>query len=258
MEGSPQMPSVLVIDKDPLQLELTALLLKRDNHQPLTTADPEEAIDLLGSESVDMVVLETSMHRHDGYRFGQQVRQLKPHMPILVVSERQDEEHVVRSLLAFADDYLVKPFSPRQLLARVHALLRRAALAHGPRSADGSLQIGEISLNLHLMQATVAGTRVALTPRELTLLAAFMSNPDRVLSRGQLIRLAWSDDFDGCLKTVDVCVQRLRKKMQGHLGGESYIEAVRGFGYKLARPMRSLPSGSEVPRELSQVLAGSA
>jgi len=190
---------------------------------------------MLNEHDVDLMIVEPSMPRHDGYRLGQQIRQLKPHLPLIVVSEVRDDEYVVRSLLAFADDYMAKPFSPRELLARVHAQLRRAGATQVRRSQDGSVVVGDMSLNLHQMQVRIGSTLVALTPRELSLLSALMMNPNRVLARSQLVRLAWGDDFDGCLKTVDVCVQRLRKKIQPHLR-EDYIEAVRGFGYKLQHP----------------------
>lgn len=227
------MSSILVIDKDPLQLALTARLLRRENHEVHTIADPERALEFIKREVADMAILEPAMDRHDGYRFGQRLRELRPMLPVLVISEHAEEEQIVSSLRAFADDYLVKPCSPRQLLARVHVLFRRAARARGARAADGSLVAGKISLNLHRQQASVDGLPVALTPRELALLAAFMSNPDRVLSREDLIPLAWSG-FDGGTKTVDVCIGRLRRKIEAGLGGDRFIEAVRGFGYRLA------------------------
>ena len=216
------------------------MLLKRDGHQPLATAEPEDALEMLMHERVDLVLIETSLPKHDGYRLGQQIHQLKPNLPLVVVSDRPDDEYVVRCLLAFADDYVVKPFTPRHLLARIHAVLRRSGLSSLNRGADGSVVVGELSLNLHQMQVTVGQARVGLTPRELSLLSALMMNPDRVLSRSQLTRLAWGDDFEGCLKTVDVCIQRLRKKIQPRLGGKEYIQAVRGFGYKLQRPVTAI------------------
>jgi DNA-binding response OmpR family regulator len=248
----------LVLDKDPLQLELTSVLLKRDSHKPITTAEPETALAALEDENVDLILFETALPRHDGYRLGQQMRQLKPHLPLIVVSDCRDDDYIVRSLLAFADDYMVKPYSPRELLARVHAQLRRAGATQVKRNADGSIVVGEMSLNLHQMQVRVGSTLVALTPRELSLLSALMMNPNRVLARSQLVRLAWGDDFDGCLKTVDVCVQRLRKKIQPHLFGEDYIEAVRGFGYKLQRPVRPTASQRSESDGLAAVSAKSA
>jgi two-component system alkaline phosphatase synthesis response regulator PhoP len=231
--------TVLVLDKDPLQLELTAVLLRRDSHKPITTAEPETALQTLESEKVDLVLIDPALPRHDGYRLGQQLRQMKPQIPVVVVADSHDEDYIVRCLLAFADEYVAKPYSPRQLLARIHALLRRSGATHVSRNADGTVVIGDLSLNLHQMQVTVGSTRVVLTPREISLLSALMMNPNRVLARSQLVRLAWGDDFEGGNKTVDVCIQRLRKKIQPHLAGGDYIEAVRGFGYKLQRPERT-------------------
>jgi DNA-binding response OmpR family regulator len=227
---------------------LASVLLKRDSHNPITTAEPETAIQALEGQEIDLVLIDPSLPRHDGYRLGQQIRHMKPHVPVIVVSDCQDEDYIVRSLLAFADEYVIKPYSPRQLLARVHALLRRTGATHVNRSADGNIVIGSLTLNLHQMQVSVGTTRVALTPREISLLSALMMNPNRVLARSQLVRLAWGDDFEGCQKTVDVCIQRLRKKIQPHLVGEDYIEAVRGFGYKLQRPERPM-SISAHPRQ---------
>src|SRR5438067_1981648 len=135
-----------------------------------------------------------------------------------------------------ADDYMIKPFSPRLFVAHVHALLRRAEQVRGQRWQDQNISIGEISLNLQQMHALVNGDRVPLTPRELSLLHALMENANRVLSRDQLMRIAWGDRFVGTPKAVDVYVQRLRRKIQPHLTAGFYIQASRGFGYKFEMP----------------------
>jgi two-component system alkaline phosphatase synthesis response regulator PhoP len=228
--------TVLAVDKDPLQLELLSFLLKQEGHRVHATPDPETALDILQSKLVDLVILETALPRQDGFRVCQQIRQLNPYMPVMIVSERSEEEQIVRGLLVAADDYVLKPYSPRQLLARVHALLRRANLNRGGRWLDENLAIGEITLNLQQMHAVVNGRRVPLTPRELSLLHALMENAGRVLSREQLMRLAWGDNFVGTAKSVDVNLQRIKKKVQPHLAGGSYLHALRGFGYKFEIP----------------------
>jgi len=232
---------VMVLDEDVLQLELTALLLERDGHRPIATPDPEGALRTLAAEDVDLVILETFYERHDGHRLGQQVRQAQPLAGVLVASRCDHEEQMIRSLLAYADDFVAKPFSPRELQARVQALLRRSRLARLPRAAEADLVAGDISLDRSRMRATVRGVVMPLTPREISLLAALMNNADRVLSRGQLIRLAWGHEFEGGPKAVDVYVQRLRKKMSLHLLDECPIEAVRGLGYRLSSGQRPLP-----------------
>ncbi len=236
------MATILVLDKDPLQLELLTVLLKRDRHMPISTANPDNAMALLQSETIDMVILETAFPRHDGYRLCQQMRGEREDMPIIILSERTDDEQVVRGLLSGADDYVTKPYSPRELLARVHAVMRRTEAALGHPSSAGNLRIGELTLNLQQMHLIVNGLSISLTPRELALMSALMTNPNRVLSRDQLMRIAWGSSFVGCAKTVDVCLQRLRKKLSPHLKHGDYFHSARGFGYRF-----QIPTGESGP-----------
>ena len=229
------MATILAVDKDTLQLEMLSHLLRQEGHRVHATAEAETALDLLQNQLIDLVVVEPSLPRQDGVRICQQMRQLNPYTPLLVLSERREEEQIVRTLLAAADDYVVKPFSPRFLLARVTVLLRRANLARGGRWLDENLSIGEISLNLQQAHAMVAGHRIRLTRNELSLLHSLMENAGRVLSRDQLMELAWGGQFV-TLKSVDVYVLRLRKKLAPHLDGRDYIQALRGFGYKFEIP----------------------
>ena len=229
------MATILAVDKDTLQLEVLSHLLRQEGHKVHATADPETALDMLQSQLIDLVVVEPALPRHDSVRICQQMRQLNPYTPLLVLSERREEDQIVRTLLAAADDYVVKPFSPRYLLARVTVLLRRSNLNRGGRWVDENLSIGEIVLNLSQMQAIVNGHRVRLTPKELTLMHALMENAGRVLSRQQLMELAWGGQFV-TQKSVDVYVQRLRKSLRPYLDGRDYIQAHRGFGYKFEIP----------------------
>jgi two-component system, OmpR family, alkaline phosphatase synthesis response regulator PhoP len=228
--------TVLALDKDPLQVELLGVLLKSDRHVPLTTSDPERAFAMLESEIVDMVILEIVLPRHDGFRLCQQIRQARADIPIIIVSERGGDEQIVRGLLAGADDYVTKPYSPRELLARIQAVMRRSDLVSRNQTSLGSLRVGELALNVHQMYLSVNGAHVELTPREFSVLHVLMTNANRVLSRDQLMRLAWGAQFDGLPKTVDVCIQRLRQKLLPRLVHGDYIQSVRGFGYRLEKP----------------------
>ncbi|HEX2680758.1 MAG TPA: response regulator transcription factor [Candidatus Acidoferrales bacterium] len=230
------MATVLALDRDPLQLELIDFLLRRERHRVHRSTEPDSAFELLQTESVDMVLLDTVFPRHDGYRVCHQIRQLLPQIPLMIVSERSEEDQVVRGLLAGADDYLVKPYSPRILLARIQVLLRRSTAIRVHTGQGDQIAIGEVALSMHRMVAIVNGRTVTLTPRELSLLHALMSNANRVLNRDQLIRLAWGDPFAGGPKTVDVCIQRIRQKLEPHLLGGRYIRAIRGFGYTFEKP----------------------
>jgi two-component system alkaline phosphatase synthesis response regulator PhoP len=224
------------LDKDPLQGELLSVLLKSERHVPLTTTDPERAFAILDTEIVDVVILETVLPRHDGFRVCQQLRQMRADIPIIIVSERGGDEQIVRGLLAGADDYVTKPYSPRELLARIHALMRRSDLVSHNRTSLGSLRVGELTINLPQMRLSINGAHVELTPREFSVLHALMTNANRVISRDQLMRLAWGTSFDGLPKTVDVCILRLRQKLIPRLVHGDYIHAVRGYGYRLEKP----------------------
>lgn len=230
------MATILALDKDALQLELLSFLLKQEGHKVRATPEPETALDLVQSTLIDLVIVETVIPRQDGIRLCQQIRQLNPYVPVMILSERGEEEQVVRALMMAADDFVTKPYAPRQLLARVHALLRRANLNRQGRWQDENLAIGEIMLNLQQMHAVVNGRRVSLAPRELSLLHALMENTGRVLSRDQLMRVAWGNDHVSTAKNVDVHIQRIKKKIGPFLAGGPYIEALRGFGYKFEIP----------------------
>jgi DNA-binding response OmpR family regulator len=228
--------TILAVDKDTLELEILGHLLRQEGHKVHATAEPETALDLMQSQLIDLVIVEPALPRHDGVRICQQMRQLNPYTPLLALSERREEEQIVRMLLAAADDYVIKPYSHRYLLARVTVLLRRANLTRSGRWVDENLSIGEIAVNLTQGHAVVNGHRVHLPSRQLTLLHALMENAGRVLSRDQLIGLAWGDDYSGTRKAIDVNVQRLRKNIGRFLNGGHYIHALRGFGYKFEMP----------------------
>jgi DNA-binding response OmpR family regulator len=237
--------TVLVLDNDTLHLELLTFLLKKDGHRVHATSRPEVALGLVQSTAADLVIVEPSLPRYDGHRLCQQIRKIAPYTPLMILSEKSDEEYVVKGLRGAADDYVTKPVSPRAFLARVHALVRRGALTRGGRWSDESVTVGSVTLNLQQMHAVVNGTVVRLTPRELTLLHVLMDNANRVLSREQLMQLAWGNDFVGVEKSVDVCIQRLRKKLEPHMRGPSHIQSLRGFGYRFAPdPAAKVAAGS--------------
>lgn len=245
--------TILALDKDPLQLELLTLLLRRDRHRVVTTSDPESALALLLSEPIELALVETSMPRHDGYRLCGEILQARPEVALVIVSENSDESEVVRGLLAGADDYVAKPYSPRELLARVQVVLRRTRNARHSTQAPSELSVGEVSLNLSQLNAVINGRQVALTPREFSLLHALMANANRVLSRDQIMRLAWGDAFVGS-KAVDVCIQRIRKKIQPFLLTGSYVHAVRGYGYKFAKPTNLFEEDARDSRMVTNLL----
>jgi DNA-binding response OmpR family regulator len=231
--------TVLALDDDRLQLELITFLLRQEEHRVHAATDPQMAYNLLATKVIDLIVMETALQHEDGFRVCQQIRTLQPFTPLMILSQRSEESEIVRGLLIAADDYMTKPFTPRLFLARVHALLRRGRVNRA-QMYEQDLTIDEIRLDLHAMHVEVNGRPVRLTPRELSLLRTLMENPTRVLSREQLIDLAWGPHFIGTARMVDVYVQRVRKKIQPHITA-GYIHAHRGFGYKFEAP-RAIPT----------------
>ena len=232
------MATVLAVDKDPLHGQMLAFLLRSEEHFVITFTDPDEGYELVRKREVDLILLETAHSRHDGYRMCKEFTQLCPATPLMIVSERTDEDQIVRGLLAGADDYITKPYSPRVLLARVQAVLRRAKAPMALIPDDDTITIGPISLGREQARVVVNGAIVDLTPTELRLLQVLIANARRVLSRGQLMSLAWGSNFVGTPKTVDVAIVRLRRKLDKHVPrGTVSIKSVRGFGYKLEAPL---------------------
>jgi two-component system alkaline phosphatase synthesis response regulator PhoP len=230
------MATILAVDKDPLQLDLLSHLLQGQGHKVHATPEPEQALELLQSQLIDLVIVETALPRHDGMRVCQQMRQLNPYTPLMILSERHEEEQIIRGLTSAADAYVTKPVSHGQLMAQVGALLRRGSLNRTGRSGDDNLSIGEVTLNLQQALVMVNGTRVRLTQHELTLLHALMENAGRVLSREQLMEMALGDGYARLPKMVDVYIRQLRIKIQPHLKGGDYLQSLRGFGYKFELP----------------------
>lgn len=229
------MATILALDKDAFQLELLRFLLNQDGHHVYTTTDADMAFDILRSQNIELVMVETGLPRRDGHRICQQIRQQYRVLPLMIVSERNEEDQIVRGLMEAADDYVTKPFSPHHLLARVRALLRRSG-HYSDDGRGGNVGIGEINLDLLRRRAIVNGTRLHLTPRELALLHALVSNHDRVMSRDQLIERAWGAGISIASKAVDVYILRLRKKIGPSLRPGFFIRSWRGFGYSFEIP----------------------
>jgi DNA-binding response OmpR family regulator len=223
------MATILALDRDALHLELLDSLVRHERHRLIPATDTKGALEILRSQLIDLVIVEPLTQREEADRLCQQIATINPDVPVMIVSERHDELHIVRTLTTSADDYIAKPFAPHQLLARITALLRRCSRIRERRQEE-ILSAGDIELNLIQMHALINGKAVPLTPRELWLLH-LMTNAGRVLNRDQLMRLAWGEHFIGVSKTVDVCIQRLRRKLAPHRASSS-IQALRGFGYK--------------------------
>jgi DNA-binding response OmpR family regulator len=219
---------VLVVDDDADIRGLLRQLLERAGYEVVEGASGREGLRTLYSSSPDLVILDVSMPELDGWQTLERIRDVSD-VPVVMLTARAGELEKVRGLKAGADDYVTKPFGRQELLARVEAHLRRApARAEQPSTyADGLVEI-----DFAQREVTVGGRIVALTPLEFKLLAAFVRNPNQVLSHDQLLDLVWGDSLTGSRARTKLYVGYLRQKLADAGVEDSPIETVRGFGYR--------------------------
>ncbi len=217
--------TVVVIEDDPHIADLVDLYLRRDGYRVLLARDGAQGLSLIGQEEPWIVILDVGLPGElDGFDVCRRIR-AKGNLPVLFLTARDDEVDRILGLELGADDYLVKPFSPRELVARVRAILRRTRDVTPPQDVVG---IGDLEVDLRRREARRAGEAVALTTREFDLLAFLSGNIGLALSRQQLLDGVWGADWYGDERTVDVHVAQLRKKL-----GESLpLATVWGVGYR--------------------------
>ena len=224
--------SLLVVEDEPAMREMVAGNLREAGYEVREAEDVTSAWKTLRASPVDLVLLDWMLPGASGYEFLRRLRRegdpTEREVPVILVTARAEEPDRVRGLDAGADDYVVKPFSPRELRARVRALLRRAADARAERVEAGDLVIDRKSCRV-----LARGAEVALGPTEFRLLHFLASHPDRVYSRAQLLDNAWGHDVFIEERTVDVQIRRVRKALAPH-GVDGFIQTVRGFGYRFS------------------------
>lgn len=218
--------AILVVEDEQAIAELVRAYLKRDGFGVVWASSGEQAMEELSRHAVRLVVLDIGLPGIDGFEVCRRLR-ARTGVPILILSARDDEVDRVAGLEAGADDYVTKPFSPRELVARVKAILRRVdGGANG--SEEGVLAAADVELDRAARTVTVGGATVELTGREFDLLAALLSHPGIVLSRDRLLELVWGGEFPGGTRTVDVHIAQLRAKLER----PELLQTVRGAGYK--------------------------
>ncbi|HEV2359930.1 MAG TPA: response regulator transcription factor [bacterium] len=227
-----QKPRILVVDDERAIVESLRYALEQEGYDVLEAGEGGEALDLARHAAPDLILLDIMLPGMSGFEVCRVLRQ-ESAIPILMLTARGDEPDRVVGLDLGADDYITKPFSLREVLARVRAALRRAqTAARGAREQEEVLQVGEITMDLARHEVVVREEPMALPPRQFDLLRAFLANPGRVLTRAALLQHVWGYDFTGDDRTVDVHVRWLRQKLH-EAGSATTIETVRGVGYKL-------------------------
>ena len=225
------MPStVLIVEDDPHALELVRLYLGRDGHQVLVAMNGIEGLRLAREAAPDLIVLDLMLPGIDGTEVCRQVRQ-ESNVPIIMVTARVEEEDRLMGLEMGADDYITKPFSPRELAARVRVVLRRTAREQSERTQE-ELKQGPFTVNIPHGTVHRDSTAIRLTPTEFRLLVLLMGDPGRIFSRELIIDRVFGYDFDGFDRTVDAHVSSLRRKLDSTPGEPRFIHTVYGLGYK--------------------------
>ena len=218
---------ILVVDDEANIIDLVRLYLERDGYQVEAAADGAQAIEKIDSLSPNLVILDIMLPKMDGFEVCRQVRS-QSDVPIIMLTARDEDIDKIVGLELGADDYLTKPFNPRELAARVKAILRRAERT--PQVDTRPVTIGNVSIDPARREVTAAGEAVSLRAKEFDLLLTFAEHKGIVLSREQLLNLVWGFDFYGQTRTVDVHVAHLRKRLAK---SKIHIETITGVGYKL-------------------------
>ena len=226
--------TIVTADDDPQLLRLVARNLQFEDYEVLTASDGERALELIEASAPDAVLLDVMMPRMDGFTLCRRVREFST-VPIILVTARGQDQDKIRGLDLGADDYLTKPFSVDELLARVRAVLRRSQFTANEAASLGHPQtIGELTIDYAQHQVCVAEREVALTPIEYRLLAYLAQNAGRIVTQELLLSHVWGSEYAGESHMLQVNINRLRQKIEADPAHPRYIRTKVGIGYLLA------------------------
>lgn len=222
------MSTILVVEDEESVRELVRVYLENEGFRVETASDGEEALNKVKANTPDLIILDIMLPKFDGWTVCREVKKTS-NVPIIMLSARTEEFDRVLGLELGADDYIPKPFSPREMVARVRAVLRRTSAS--PEAAGRVITYRDLTIDREANRVTVKDKEVAMTPREFELLWFLACHPGRVFSREQLLEEVWGYEYLGDGRTVDTHIKRLREKL--HADGEvTYIKTVWGRGYK--------------------------
>jgi two-component system response regulator RegX3 len=223
------MTRVLVVEDEESYSDALSYLLRKEGFEVAVAATGPDALTEFDRGGADIVLLDLILPGMPGTEVCRQIRQTS-NVPVIMVSAKDDEVDKVVGLELGADDYVSKPYSPRELVARIRAVLRRGT---EPDLVPQTLEVGSVRMDVDRHVVTIDGEVVRLPLKEFELLEMFLRNPGRVLTRGQLIDRVWGSDYVGDTKTLDVHVKRLRAKIEPDPSAPRLLTTVRGLGYKL-------------------------
>lgn len=223
--------NVLVVEDEDAIREMLVMVLEQSDFSVRAAGDSQEAMALLSGRSPDLILLDWMLPGMSGVEWAKRLKKDETYgeVPVILLTARGEEEDKVRGLDVGADDYITKPFSPRELVARIRAVLRRS----GRMGKSGKIELGGIALDIEEHRVSISGTAVTVSPTEYRLLEFFLTHPGKVYSRTQLLDQVWGRNAYIEERTVDVHIRRLRKILAEH-EREEMIQTVRGFGYRFS------------------------
>ena len=227
------MTRILIVEDESALAEPLAYLLELEGYETTHAADGNTAVDMFEQDGADLVLLDLMLPGRSGTEVCRHIRQ-SSQVPIIMVTAKDSEVDTIVGLELGADDYVTKPYSTRELVARIRAVLRRRAVDEEDDD-DSVVEIGRVRLDSDSHTVHVAGTEVAMPLREFELLEYLMRNAGRVLTRGQLIDRVWGSDYFGDTKTLDVHIKRLRAKIEEDPSNPTRVVTLRGLGYRFER-----------------------
>jgi two-component system response regulator RegX3 len=223
---------ILIVEDEASFSEALAFLLTKEGFETAIAEDGRQAIKMFNADGADLILLDLMIPEVSGVEVCRTIR-TQSQVPIIMLTAKDAEIDKVVGLELGADDYVTKPYSSRELIARIKAVLRRGQGEDGSNQDQDLLEVGPIRLNIGKHQVFVSGNPVALPLKEFELLEFLMRNSGRVLTRSQLIDRVWGGDYYGDTKTLDVHIKRLRAKVEADPANPVLIQTIRGLGYKL-------------------------
>lgn len=221
---------LLVVDDEQTMVRSLSTLLGEEGYEVVVAMDGPKALEAARTERPDLVVLDVMLPGLDGMEVCRQIRTWSA-VPIIMLTAKTEETDKVVGLEVGADDYVTKPFSPRELVARIKANLRRAQM-QAQQAQEERLQVGDVLMDIGSRQVTVRGKPVELAPKAFELLRVLMSHPGRVLGRDLLLNQVWGEDFFGDTRTLDVHIRWLREKIERNPSKPEFIQTSHGVGYR--------------------------
>lgn len=231
LHGGGIMGAILIADDNEDITDILAAYVEKEGYEPVVAKDGAEALQLFEEHSPIAVLLDVMMPKEDGYEVCRKIRS-KSNVPIMLITARGEDFERIMGLDIGADDYIVKPFSPSEVMARLRAVLRRVNTTQSPSDGGQQITIGDLTINLDEYVLTIQGKKMSLTKREIETMWTLANNPNKVFTRDNLLDSLWGFDYFGDSRTVDSHIKRLRAKLDKVEHPKWGIKTIWGVGYK--------------------------